>query len=100
LGVFAKEVAVKGAGGEGEAAGLGAKGRDDPGMAMTLIDGRVPAQEVIVSMAVHVPDMNTQSPVEDDGKGMIVMGSVSFFEFQVTERFGRELCRYLHKKRK
>src|SRR6185312_10637992 len=80
--IAAKPVAVKGAGCQREAYRLLGQRRDDAGMAVSLVDRRIPAQEVEILSAVHVPYVNPGPPGKGDGKGMVIMRAISFFELQ------------------
>lgn len=56
LGVLAKDVVVKGAGGEAKLLGLVAEGFDDLGVGVALVGGRVGAQEVHVLVTLLFQD--------------------------------------------
>ena len=74
-------IVVEGAGGQAQFLGLVAEGLHDLGMAVPLVDGGIGRQEIIVPLAVHVPDIDALAPFQDDGQRMIVVGSITGLHF-------------------
>jgi hypothetical protein len=54
-------------------------------VAVSLIDGGIAAEAVKISLAVHIPDVDAGAFVKDDGKGVIIVGAISLFEFEIMK---------------
>jgi hypothetical protein len=76
-------VSTKGSRDQGELAALLDQGLDDPGVTVTLIDGRVGGQAVEVLATLDVPHPNAFAAVENDIQGRVVVGSEAVFEGDV-----------------
>ena len=74
--VGAQAVVVEGAGGQAQLLGLVAEGLHDLGVAVSLVDGGIGRQEIVVPLAVHVPDIDALAPFQDDGQRVIVVRAV------------------------
>jgi hypothetical protein len=61
-------------------------------MTVSLVDRGIAAETVVVSFAVYVPQEGTGSPVEDDWQGVVVVGAIFFFEFEVMTGGLGQLC--------
>ena len=84
---FPQLIVVEGAGGEGDPVRLLLEGGDDPGVTMAVVEGRIGAQHVHVPIAVGIFHPDTLSLGKDDRKGMVVVCSVAFCQFD--NRFAR-----------
>ena len=69
-------VVAEGAAGQGDLGGLTAKGLQQPGMAMALVDGAVGGQEIHEPVAFDVFDPYAFGLFDDDVQGVIVIGPV------------------------
>ncbi len=78
---------MKSPAGKGEFSGLVHQRLHDPRVAMTLVDGGISAQEIIVLFPIHITDINTLTALQHDGNRMIVMRTVLLFERQVVGGF-------------
>lgn len=76
LSPLGKDVIVKGARAEGQAASLLGEGLDELRVAVALVDGAVGGQEVEVLAALGVPDVDALGAGEDDGQRVVVVGGV------------------------
>jgi len=47
---------------------------------MTLVDGRIATQKIIIPLVVNIPHVYAFSAVQNNRKRMIIMGTVMFFE--------------------
>ena len=74
--VGTQAVVVEGTGGQAQLLGLVAEGLHDLGVAVPLVDGGIGRQEIIVPLAVHVPDIDALAPFQDDGQRVIVVRAV------------------------
>lgn len=59
---------------QGQTAGLLSQGLDQLWMAVALVDSTVSGEEVNVVLAFGIPDIDTLSAGEDDGKWVVVVG--------------------------
>ncbi len=73
-------VVAEGAGGEGDALGLGDHGGEDAGVAVALVDGGVGGEEIEVAVAFDVGDPGAGGTGDDDVEGVVVVGAVLVFE--------------------
>jgi hypothetical protein len=52
---------------------------------MTLVDRGIAAEAINIPVAVDVPDVNAGAAIEDDGEGMVIVGAIFLFEFEIVQ---------------
>ena len=73
-------IVAEGARGERHPPGLIFQGLDDSRVAVSLVHGRIGAQEIQVLAAVEVPDPDALGLVDDDVQRMVVVRAVFIFD--------------------
>jgi hypothetical protein len=64
---------MKGAGGQSDAIELCTRCLDDPGVSVPLIQGRIGRKHIEVSLPLDIPHPYTFSPIEHNGKGLVIV---------------------------
>ena len=73
-------IVMKCSGSKGKRSQLLNHGIFNPWMAVTLVDGRVGRQKIVVALSFHIPYKNTLTSGQHHGQRMVIVGTILFFQ--------------------